>query len=72
MFIYMGMIEQKINELLQAFVYIKSKQGAPIYNLTEEQDQILHPTANAASSRYEASVVNASSAAYNKSSHHPS
>ena len=38
MFIYMGMVEQKINETLQAYAYVKHQLGQPIYNSTEQQE----------------------------------
>ena len=35
MFVYMGMVEQKINEHLQAYAYIQNKNGAPLYTEIE-------------------------------------
>jgi len=31
-FVYMGKIEQRINELLQAYSYIQNKQNKPLYD----------------------------------------
>lgn len=35
MFIYMGMVEQRINEILQAYAYIKAKNSQPLYDAVE-------------------------------------
>ena len=48
MFVYMGMVEQRINELLQAFAYIKAKKNQPLYQEVDEeirkqQEQIMMP-----------------------------
>lgn len=32
MFVYMGMVEQRINELLQAYAYIQGKKNQPLYS----------------------------------------
>ena len=31
MFVYMGMVEQRINEILQAYAYMQARKNAPIY-----------------------------------------
>lgn len=36
MFIYMGMVEQRINEILQAYAYIKAKNAQPLYDAAEQ------------------------------------
>tara|TARA_B110000285_G_scaffold163203_1_gene182260 strand:- start:389 stop:595 length:207 start_codon:yes stop_codon:yes gene_type:complete len=32
MFVYMGMVEARINEILQAYVYIQTKKNKPLYD----------------------------------------
>lgn len=32
MFVYMGMVEQRINEILQAYAYIQTKKNKPLYD----------------------------------------
>ena len=32
MFIYMGMVEQRINEILQIYAYIQTKKKLPLYD----------------------------------------
>lgn len=41
MFVYMGLVEQRINELLQAFAFIRAEKGIPLYNMTQKQDEII-------------------------------
>jgi hypothetical protein len=36
MFIYMGMVEERINELLQAYAYIKTRRLEPVYDHVED------------------------------------
>jgi hypothetical protein len=38
MFVYMGMIEQKINETLEKYVLMQQKKGLPVYSMTEQQE----------------------------------
>ena len=38
MFIYMGMVEQRINEILQAFAYVKAEKHEPLFNAVESRD----------------------------------
>jgi hypothetical protein len=33
MFVYMGMVEQRINEILQAYAFIQSKKHQPMYDV---------------------------------------
>ena len=32
MFVYMGMVEQRINEILQAYAFVQSKKNQPLYD----------------------------------------
>lgn len=36
MFVYMGMVEQRINETLQAYAYVQTKKNKPLYDSYEE------------------------------------
>jgi hypothetical protein len=40
MFVYMGMVEARINEILQAYVYIQTKKNKPLYD--ELQGDLSH------------------------------
>lgn len=37
MFVYMGMVEQRINETLQAYAYIQTKKNKPLYDAYENE-----------------------------------
>ena len=42
MFVYLGIVEQRINELLQIYAYIQHKKGKPLYTRDlEEGDESL-------------------------------
>jgi hypothetical protein len=42
MFVYMGMVEQRINELLQAYAYIQGKKNLPLYTANKvEEDKVM-------------------------------